>query len=220
MLTDTGSFSQANKLPTPVSDGGKTSTASSSVTNEVVAALRKSALKERDFEEARLKKRLARTKGEVGGTARQPATPGTPGSVAPEDKAPTKKEQKKKAEAKVNEAANHAAANVTIAQFMGGGGGLFGKKKKYSWATTGAAGGGGGGFNTPGRLNPQLPGTPNAGPEKLTQEGVRRMGAWREDKEKGANIQIRDWITVLENDGHDKRSLQKAYMYLDSSDPK
>lgn len=178
-------------------------------------------MKERDFEEARLKKRAARNNGELGATPRQGSIiPGTPGSVAPEDKAPTKKEQKKKAEAKVNEAANHAAANVTIAQFMGGKN-IFGKKKGgYSWATTGATGGGG--FSTPGRINTQggLPNTPSAGPAPLTQEGARRMGAWREDKEKGRNIQIRDWITVLESDGHDKRSLQKAYMYLDNSDPK
>jgi hypothetical protein len=153
--------------------------------------------------------------------------PGTPGSIAPEsiEKAPTKKEQKKKAEAKVNEAASHAAANVTTAQFLGLGGGMFGgKKKKYSWMT-GGAGGSASGTSTPGRIMTQgLPGTPgpvvNAAPERLTIEGVRRLGQWREDKEKGLGIQIRDWIAVLEDDGQEKKALQRAYMFLDLSDPK
>jgi len=126
-------------------------------------------------------------------------------------------------EAKVNEAASHAAANVTTAQFLGGGGGLFGKKKKYSWMNPGASGSG---ASTPGRIMTQgLPGTPggpvaNPAPEKLTIDGVRRLGQWREDKEKGTGIQMRDWITVLEEDGHEKKALQKAYMFLDLSDPK
>lgn len=189
-----------------------------------MATLRTEATKERDIEEARLRKRAERAGG---GIQRQNSVaPGTPGSVAPEIdiKAPTKKEQKKKAEAKVNEAANHAAANTTTAQFLGGGRGLFGKKKKYSWMDSGA-GGSASGASTPGRINTQgLPGTPGgSGPppvEKFTVEGVRRAGAWREDKEKGKDIQMRDWISTLEADGRVKKTLQKAYLFLDQSDPK
>jgi hypothetical protein len=188
-------------------------------------ALRAEALKERDYEEARLRKRVARTSGEA--TPRQGSViPGTPGSIAPEsiEKVPTKKEQKKKAEAKVNEAASHAAANVTTAKFLGGGGSIFGKTKKYSWMT-GGAGGSASGTSTPGRIMTQgLPGTPgpvvNTAPERLTVEGVRRLGQWREDKEKGLGIQMRDWIAVLEEDGQEKKALQKAYMFLDTSEPK
>jgi hypothetical protein len=192
-----------------------------------VTALRATAIKEREYEEARLRKRMARTSGD--GTPRQGSVvPGTPGSVAPEsiEKAPTKKEQKKKAEAKVNEAASHAAANTTTAQFLGAGTGLFGKKKKYSWMTGGGGGGSASGTSTPGRIMTQgLPGTPggavaSSAPEKLTADGARRLGTWREDKEKGKGIQIRDWITVLEEDGHEKKALQKAYMFLDMSEPK
>lgn len=210
------SLSSANKTPV--------STTGSKITNELVAAFRAEAVKERDLEEARLRKRAARLAG--GDTTRQGSVaPGTPGSVAPEsmEKAPTKKEQKKKAEAKVNEAANHAAANTTTAQFLGGGRGLFGKKKKYSWMDQ-SAGGSASGTSTPSRINTQgLPGTPgavNAPPERLTADSARRLGQWREDKEKGRDIQMRDWITVLENDGREKRSLQKAYLFLDQSDPK
>ena len=187
-----------------------------------MSALRAQAMKERDFEEERLRKRRNRQEG---GTVSRAGSviPGTPGSIAPDpmEKAPTKKEQKKKAEAKVNEAANHAAANVTTAQFLGGGGGLFGKKKKYSWMTGSTSG-----TSTPAKIMTQgLPGTPsgqvvNAGRERLTNEGVRRLGTWREDKEKGTGIQIRDWITVLEEDGREKRALQRAYAMLDDSQPK
>jgi hypothetical protein len=221
-----GSFSSANRIPTPLTDGTKTPTGKLQATNEVVVALRTAALKERDLEEIRLKKRQSRASGD--GTPRQGSViPGTPGSVAPEssEKAPTKKEQKKKLESKANEAASHAAANVTTAQFLGGGGGLFGKKKKYSWMT-GGGGGPGSGANTPGRLNTQgLPTTPGgpvqpAALERLTVDSARRLGTWREDKEKGTGIQIRDWITVLEEDGHEKKPLQKAYLFLDQSEPK
>ena len=91
---------------------------------------------------------------------------------------------------------------------------------------TGGAGGSASGTSTPGRIMTQgLPGTPgipvgNAAPEKLTVEGARRLGTWREYREKGVGVQIRDWITVLEEDGREKKALQKAYMFLDQSEPK
>lgn len=184
--------------------------------------MRASAAKERELEEARLRKRQARTNPD--GTPRQGSVvPGTPGSVAPDPdlKAPTKKEQKKKQEAKINEAASHESANATSSKFLGGGGGLFGKKK-YSWMTGG--GGAGSGASTPAKIMTQgLPGTPGAlstAPEKLTTEGARRLGTWREDHEKGMHIQLRDWITVLEDDGKEKKALQQAYAVLDDSNPK
>lgn len=208
-------------LPTPVSEGAKTPTGTVKFSNEVVNALRASASKERDFEEARLRKRQARSNPD--GTSRQGSVaPGTPGSVAPEpnEKAPTKKEIKKKQEAKINEAASHDSANATSSKFLGGGGGLFGKKKKYSWMTGGA----GSGTSTPAKLMTQgLPGTPggaSAAPDKLTTEGARRLGTWREDHEKGKHVQLRDWIAVLEDDGREKKALQKAYVALDDSQPK
>lgn len=188
-------------------------------------ALRTAAQRERDLEEIRLSKRRSRASGD--NTSRQGSViPGTPGSVAPEptEKMPTKKEQKKRNESKANEAANHAAANVTTAQFLkGGGGGMFGKKKTYSWMTGG--GGPGSGASTPGRISTQGPATPGgpvqtAAAERLTVESARRLGNWREDREKGAGIQIRDWIAVLEEDGHEKKPLQKAYLFLDLSEPK
>lgn len=184
------------------------------------------AAKEREFEEARLQRRRARASGEA--TPRHGSVvPGTPGSIAPEptEKAPTKKEQKKKAEAKLNEAASHQNANATTAQFLGVGGGLFGKKKKYEWMNSGG-GASGSGASTPSKLITQgLPGISGSGlvaatPERLTTEGARRLGTWREDHDKGKGIQLRDWITVLEDDGKEKRALQLAYVKLDESSPK
>lgn len=192
--------------------------------NEVVAALRSSATKERDLEELRLKKRQNRTTGD--NTRQGSVAPGTPGSVAPDplEKAPTKKELKKKLGTKATEAANHMATNVTTSKFLGGsgGGGLFGKKKKYSWMSGGTASG----ASTPGRLSMgELPSTPGGPvqpppPERLTADPARRLGQWREDQVKGKGIQLRDWVAALERDGHAKRSLQKAYLALDHSEPK
>jgi hypothetical protein len=219
--------SGAAKIPTPVSNAAKTTTDGIKMANDVVVALRAMASKERDFEEARLRKRQARAAGGDTTSRQGSIVPGTPGSVAPEisEKAPTKKEQTKKAQAKVNEAANHLAANQTTNQFLGGGGGgLFGKKKKkYDWMTGGTGRGGGGGASTPSRVMAQGGGHSIAAPlvpEKLTSDGVRRVGAWREDHDKGKGIQLRDWIAVLEDDGREKRALQLAYMNLDDSGPK
>ena len=182
--------------------------------------MRTEATKERDLEEARLRKRAARAGGNVPRSGS--VAPGTPGSVAPEssEKAPTKKEQKKKADAKTNEAITHAAANATTSQFLAGRN-AFGKKgKSYSWLTPG--GSGGSGANTPSRINTQgLPGTPGPPPiEELTVKGSRRLGEWREHGDKGKDIQMRDWISVLEIDGRAKKTLQKALLNLDQSDPR
>jgi hypothetical protein len=99
------------------------------------------------------------------------------------------------------------------------------KKKKYSWMTGG--GGVGSGASTPRPSAGGAPSTPGAttatGPAArasrgpLTQPGPHVMGAFREDSEKGKNIQLRDWIYALEDKGHDLRSLQQAYAALDRS---
>lgn len=136
----------------------------------------------------------------------------------PGEKAPTKKELKKKESAKQTEAQNHKAANQTTAAFLGGGSSMFGKKnKKYSWLT-----GGTGGASTPGKINTQIiaqgggQATQQA-PEKqrLTSEGVRRIGELREDKVRGDKVQLRDWVAVLADDGKEVKALQKAYNRLE-----
>lgn len=138
--------------------------------------------------------------------------PGTPGSTAPEQpevKPPTKKESKKAS--KLAEASS-STVNKTLDHMMGG------RKKKYSWMA-----GGNSGASTPRPQAPGATGTPAAvagGPAPqgpLTQPNPRPLGSFREDSEKGKNIQLRDWIHVLEQRRSDDRALQLAYNKLDDS---
>lgn len=197
--------------------------------NETISAIRDVTRTERDWEESRLRRRNARTEGakESGTPSRAGSVaPGTPGATPTEGstKKESKKEQKKTAAAKAAEATNHASQNITSSMFVGKTGGLFGKKK-YDWmnpkprsgastparaGTPGAAAGPGGG---PGG-GAQAENTP------LTTESRMRLGIWREDKEKGRGIQLRDWVGALEADGVDGAVLQKAYDRLDTSGPR
>ncbi|KAK4194198.1 hypothetical protein QBC40DRAFT_40115 [Triangularia verruculosa] len=206
---------------------GQTQSKGAKVIKDINAAVRQIATSERDLEEARLRKRQKRSNPDAAQTGSRAGStvPGTPGSVAPEGeaaKAPSKKELKKgAAAARLAEASSTASANQTLSALMGG----FGRKKKkeYSWMTSGS------GPSTPRATGGQEPGTPGGGagskaqPEKatLTQDGkTPRLGTWREDKEKGKNIQLRDWVTVLEMDGRDMKALQEAYVKLDASIPR
>ncbi|KAK2600143.1 hypothetical protein QQS21_005088 [Conoideocrella luteorostrata] len=205
------------------------------IASSMAITMRELARQEREWEEARLRRRQKRKDGvaDVGTTPSRSGSvaPGTPGSVAPEsDKPMTKKEMKKAQTLKAAEASSHANQNLTSSMFagLGGKGSLFGKKKigkTYDWMNVGR---GGSGASTPTRGAPGLsskgingtPGTPTPGNPALTTEGRNRLGTWREDKEKGKNIQLRDWVVVLERDGREGRALQQAYITLDSSNPK
>ncbi|KAG9243293.1 transcription initiation factor TFIID component TAF4 family-domain-containing protein [Calycina marina] len=207
------------KLPTPVSEISQAPAQALKFKNAVSFALRNAAQKERDLEELRIKKRNERNSGASGDVSRQGSiAPGTPGTTAPEasEKSTSKKETKKKDKEKTSDTVNHANANAT-STFLVGKANIFGKKKTYSWMT-----GGGSGASTPGKTNANNTlGNPSlAAPEKLTMDGVRRLGQWREDKEKGKGIQIRDWMYVLEKDGREAMALQKIYADLDASGPK
>jgi hypothetical protein len=141
----------------------------------------------------------------------------------------TKKEMKKNQQAKAAELDSHQSQNTTSSLFagLGGKGGLFGKKKTgktYDWMNVGR---GGSGASTPTR-NPSGLGKGAGGSVAaaapvnmaMTTEGRNRLGTWREDKEKGRNIQLRDWVSVLERDGREHKALQGAYLRLDASNPK
>lgn len=184
---------------------------------------------ERDWEEARLRRRQDRKDGikDSSGSRAASVAPGTPGGSAPEgEKAMTKKEAKRLEAARKAEANSHVNQNLTSGKFLGTKpGGLFGKKS-YSWMTGGGSGantpkGGAGGGKTGGGT--PAPGTPAVPSQSiLTVEGsaARRPGAWREDKDKGKNIQLRDWVSALEEDGVEIRALQRAYNGLDTSGPR
>ncbi|TDZ25210.1 hypothetical protein Cob_v001541 [Colletotrichum orbiculare MAFF 240422] len=200
-------------------------------TNTVSHTVREVGKAERDWEERRLRRRNARKDGtaEPATTASRAGSvaPGTPGGSAPDsEKTISKKEQKKLDAVKKAEASSHASQNMTSSMFVGmpKTGSLFGKKKggkSYSWMTGGASGAGTPRLGTPGKPG----GATSSGPPApanlaLTVEGRARLGNWREDKEKGKNIQLRDWISVLEGDEVELRGLQSAYDKLDSSEPK
>ncbi|KAL7762061.1 hypothetical protein ACKLNR_008596 [Fusarium oxysporum f. sp. zingiberi] len=201
------------------------------VSSYMTTTMRDLARQERDWEEARLRKRQKRKDGipDSGATTSRAGSvaPGTPGAVAPEaPKAMTKKEMKKNQQMKAAEIDSHQSQNTTSSLFAGFGGksGLFGKKKAgktYDWMTRGS------GTSTPTRNAPGagkglggLGAAPAPANMAMTTEGRNRLGTWREDKEKGRNIQLRDWVSVLERDGREGKALQKAYLYLDASNPK
>ncbi|OAA67160.1 Transcription initiation factor TFIID component TAF4 [Niveomyces insectorum RCEF 264] len=213
-----------------------------SAANTLAQSLRIVGRNERTIEEQRL---LKRQKREGLKTDQAPATPsggragtpGTPGSAAPDtDKAPTKKELKKNAAAKVAEQNDTLSANRTSMAFLGG------RKKQYSWmsggsgastpkrsfsaggggAGGGGSGGGGGAAGTGGGPGGSggggAGGTSGRGPSEpamLTAEGRTKWGSWREDGIKGKDVQLRDWVVVLEADGRDTVALQSAYDKLD-----
>ncbi|QUC23793.1 uncharacterized protein UV8b_08034 [Ustilaginoidea virens] len=213
------------------------------ISSFMTVTMRDLARQEREWEEARLRRRQKRKEGvEAGSTPSRSGSvaPGTPGSVAPEpDKPMSKKEMKKQQTMKAAEANSHANQNMTSSMFagLGGKGGLFGKKKTgktYDWMNVGR---GGSGASTPTRTTPGPggkgpngggggggggggSGTAAAGSLAMTTEGRNRLGTWREDREKGKGIQLRDWVAVLERDGREPKALQQAYMHLDGSNPK
>ncbi|KAI9669174.1 MAG: hypothetical protein M1829_005175 [Trizodia sp. TS-e1964] len=225
------SYSLSNKLPTPVSDGPPTPIQTISFPNGLTKLIRDNCQKERDLEEARLAKRVKRSnaKTEASRTssvaASLPGTPGASGAVqgerAPEtttEKRLTKKEMARQSKGKESDAHQHSHANATSAMMLGSFGGQFGgKKKEYAWmkGSTSSA--------------PKFPGapTPSAlfdngisagastgaqnGPNTLLGPWTKRIGQWREDQSKGMGIQTRDWTSVLEADGRDRKALIKAY---------
>ncbi len=170
-------------------------------------------------------KRLNPESAQAGSRAGSVA-PGTPGAgAAPEEtaaKAPSKKELKKgAAAARLAEASSTASTNLTLSTLMGG----FGRKKKeYSWLQKSGVGGGGSSSRAAaGETTTAAAGAAPKAPEKtaLTPDPrLPRLGTWREDKEKGKNVQLRDWVTALEMDGIEPRAIQDAYLKLDSSGPR
>ncbi len=206
-----------NKPPTPVSNGSHSPTTTIAFPNLVAEALYKSAQEERKAEQERIAKRARRTAavssiGDAGTTGS--ASLGLPGlgvlgDRAPEadvKKAPNKKEQKRQAEAKATEAQQHAATNKTTNMALG--------LKKLSWMSKDSGSSGGGSLGLP-RVNTQgLPrtSTPNGSGSQLPMG--RKYGEFREDKETGKGIQLRDMIAVLETDGKEKKALARAYTRL------
>lgn len=197
---------------------------------------------ERKAEEARMKKRAERAaqrKREArnaeamateGGTGTNPdgtptangATPGgSLGEIAPEVPKTKKEADRLKKAEYANEEVQTRNANVAASMALGGGG------KKYSWMQGGSkkAAAARPSIGTPGPATPtstsgRSPSKPDAAAKTTDKNGLplpsqdRRYGEWREDGEMGSNIQLRDWVAVLERDGKDKRTLSFALTKL------
>lgn len=106
----------------------------------------------------------------------------------------------------------------------------LGGGKKYSWMAGGKGGGGGGGgggglgssfgkktpAGTPSKkaAEPAVASAPAAAAAPAlggaTVRGGKVLGAFREDREDGKGIQMRDLLTVLK-DGHEKKTLSRSY---------
>lgn len=149
------------------------------------------------------------------------SAPSTPiGERAPgtDKKSMTKKEARKMTDSKASEAQQHAQSVETARMALGNAAprtSMFGKKS-YSWLKSSGTGSG---FSSPSR---QAPSTPTAGPEKPSlgdstpTQTQRRLGLWREDQDRGAGIQVRDVLFMLESDGRAIRHVQRGYL----KDPK
>ncbi len=141
----------------------------------------------------------------------------------------TKKAAKKEAEAKATEAQQHQNTNATVSMALGGGAkNLFGKTKGYSWLDKKPNAGQMTGFPVPSKLNTAV--KADAGPSAANNSvsagpnggflpaGGKRFGEWREDRERGAGIQLRDLVSVLESDGKERKVLSRLYTKLSSKD--
>jgi len=121
----------------------------------------------------------------------------------------SKKEQKKAAEAKATEAQQHAATTQTMNMQLG-----FGKKR--SWMTS-ARDTTASNFPVPSRMNTNF--SANKTANGLGANGIgglpkRQFGDFREDKETGKGIQMRDVALVLDPQWKEKKALAKALTKL------
>lgn len=147
--------------------------------------------------------------------------PGSPGAdVAVKI---TKKQAAKESKQAVTDEVQRKQANATAAMALGSMG------RQYSWMSAAAPKASGGlqagvglgrGAGTPGssKAGAAAPIQPQEEAGLLSKEYYKRLGVWREDGTGGKGIQIRDWITVLERDGMEKKTLTKAYARLSSGD--
>jgi len=107
---------------------------------------------------------------------------------------------------KALETQQHATTTKTMNMALG-------ISKQKSWMTKGADTGHVNTFLQKPIANSQAPnaGAPSSNEIVSTLPKNRLFGKFREDKETGAGIQLRDVVAILENDGKEKRALQRAY---------
>lgn len=165
------------------------------------------------WEAERIRKRQARLQGK---SATQVDTPALP---IPIPEPLTKKAQAAAKKQNQSDDVMFGKANETASMALGG------KKKKYSWMTGGGGGGGGGmasGASTP---RPSATGgggsgvsTPQPQIDRAMIAKKRTYGTYLEEGTEGKNIQIRDLVHVLENDGRERKTLALVLARLNSNE--
>ena len=209
----TGTHSQANSNPSFSED---------QISGPVrfVSTVDKISKTERAAEEARRQRRVKRrTMGKADGAAAAVSTgdvtPDAATAILEAEKKTTKKERKQ-AETKFTEQQQHKSANEASRMALGALGNRFGGKKgrDLAWMKMGSSP-----AAIPGRLPPSggtsTTGTP--GPERTRAALTdKQFGQW--DEEKGAKIQARDVLLVLESDGRASRSFVRGFSLPEKTD--
>jgi hypothetical protein len=199
MLTTPG-LPNAARLPTPPSEAPATPQPTWKNVNHVARALTKRVEDDFKWEQERLRKRAKRQAGASATQADAPPPPITiPPPISKKDIAAAKRQNQ-------SETAVFSKANETASMALG-------KKKKYSWMT---GGGPASGASTPRPAAGVAPsGSGAATPATQTPDknikGLKKrtFGEMLEEKGRktGSNIQLRDLIHVLDNDGKEKKTL-------------
>lgn len=214
---------------------------SDSITNHLrEVAKRDQAAEEERLRKREARRKRAAENAQSTEEAAAAETPAPEEAAAPAVKISKKEQERQKKEANKHAEANlHQTTNQTAAMMALGG---KNKLKKYSWMTGGAASMPTNRFapSKPASTNTSSPGASSPAPNAVKQEGgspvasggaaggaamsrggsqqqevkVPEWGDWREDGADGRGIQARDWILVLERDGREKKTLQRAYNRL------
>ena len=185
--------------------------------HSVAQTLQRISKAERAQEEERLAKRQRRLAGD--GNRSAPVSGGTSGStgalgeVAPDvdSKKGAKAKDKMDATArKALETQQHAATTKTMNMALGLSGAMG---KKLSWMKKDADAGPSNPFLQKQTPKNEASKTSNSSTNAISSSLPRNriFGQFREDKETGSGIQLRDIVSVLESDGKEKKSLQRAY---------
>ena len=158
---------------------------------------------EEEKRNARRKARIAKKAAAEGQALEAAGTPGASGDVVPN--IDIKKVPKKGKAADVSQAQQLNALNNTTQMALGG-------KKMPSWMS-GASKGPSNPYLARPNANAKKEAASNAANSGNASAKKRVFGDFREDKEGGKGIQLRDLILVLEQNvkGGEKRALQKAY---------
>lgn len=228
LIIATGNPTDATaRLPTPPTEPEAPLLSTVAYASPLPAFLKSIATTDREAEKKRLERRKRRDKARQSSVVDEVASPNTAGASPATPSATTgaakmtKKELAKQKGAQQTEDYMHRQANQTAALALGGG------SKRYSWMTSGAAtaaptlGAGvglGRGNATVSRTNSASTILPQEDAGLKSKEYWKKFGEFREDGPKGKGVQIRDWITVLEREGMERKTLARCYAKLSSKE--